>query len=108
MADEVQTFKALITIHKVLQEGHPITIKEAQAHTGWVESLNRGVIGEGMRGMPNSFIKPQCRLLNGVGYGPLIREYIYFLRAKLQFHRHHPEFNGLHASWLPREPALNS
>lgn len=24
MADEVQTFKALITVHKVLQEGHPI------------------------------------------------------------------------------------
>jgi hypothetical protein len=22
--DEVQTFKALITVHKVLQEGHPI------------------------------------------------------------------------------------
>jgi len=29
------------------------------------------------------------------GYGPLIREYIHFLRAKLQFHRYHPEFNGL-------------
>lgn len=78
MADEVQTFKSLITIHKVLQEGHPITIKEAQGHAGWIESLNRGVIGEGIR-----------------GYGPLIREYIYFLRAKLQFHRHHPEFSGL-------------
>jgi hypothetical protein len=50
MADEVQTFKALITIHKVLQEGHPITIKEAQVHAGWIESLNRGVIGEGIRG----------------------------------------------------------
>lgn len=24
LADEVQTFKALITVHKVLQEGHPI------------------------------------------------------------------------------------
>lgn len=23
LADEVQTFKALITVHKVLQEGHP-------------------------------------------------------------------------------------
>ncbi|KAI5777381.1 ANTH domain-containing protein [Geopyxis carbonaria] len=78
MADEVQTFKALITIHKVIQEGHPITIKEAQAHVGWIDSLNRGIIAEGMR-----------------GYLPLIREYIFFLRAKMQFHRHHPEFNGL-------------
>ncbi|KAL7271549.1 sla2 Src-like adaptor 2 [Rhizina undulata] len=78
LADEVQTFKALICIHKVLQEGHPVTIKEAQAHSDWLESLTRGVPGEGMR-----------------GYGPLIREYIYFLLAKLAFHRHHPEFNGL-------------
>jgi hypothetical protein len=51
MADEVQTFKALITIHKVLQEGHPITVKEAQQNVNWVESLARGVNGEGLRGM---------------------------------------------------------
>jgi hypothetical protein len=51
MADEVQTFKALITIHKVLQEGHPITVKEAQQNVNWIESLARGVNGEGLRGM---------------------------------------------------------
>ena len=51
LADEVQTFKALITIHKVLQEGHPIVLKEAQAHINWLESLTRGVAGgEGLRG----------------------------------------------------------
>jgi hypothetical protein len=51
LADEVQTFKALITIHKVLQEGHPIVLKEAQANVGWLESLRRGVVnGEGVRG----------------------------------------------------------
>ncbi|KAF3930254.1 hypothetical protein ABW20_dc0105945 [Dactylellina cionopaga] len=77
LADEVQTFKALQCIHKVLQEGAPITLKEAQAHSQWIESLTRGVSGEGLR-----------------GYGPLIREYVYFLLKKLQFHRHHPEFNG--------------
>ncbi|EXJ81897.1 hypothetical protein A1O1_07962 [Capronia coronata CBS 617.96] len=78
MADEVQTFKALITIHKVLQEGHPVTVKEAQQNVNWIESLARGVMGEGLR-----------------GYGPLIREYVFFLLAKLAFHRNHPEFNGL-------------
>jgi hypothetical protein len=78
MADEVQTFKALITIHKVLQEGHPVTVKEAQQNVNWIESLARGVSGEGLR-----------------GYGPLIREYVFFLLAKLAFHRQHPEFNGL-------------
>ncbi|KAH8728930.1 ANTH domain-containing protein [Phaeosphaeriaceae sp. PMI808] len=78
LADEVQTFKALITIHKVLQEGHPLALREAQAHTGWLESLSRGSAGgEGMR-----------------GYAPLISEYIYYLLAKLAFHRQHPEFNG--------------
>ena len=50
MADEVQTFKSLITVHKVLQEGHPITIKEAQSNIGWIESLGRGVMGDGLRG----------------------------------------------------------
>lgn len=50
LADEVQTFKALITIHKVLQEGHPIAVREAQANTAWLESLARGVSGDGMRG----------------------------------------------------------
>ena len=79
MADEVQTFKALITIHKVLQEGHPIALKEAQPHVSWLESLNRGLVGglggDGMR-----------------GYAPLIQEYIHYLVSKLQFHRNHPEF----------------
>ncbi|KAL1963805.1 hypothetical protein VTN77DRAFT_7871 [Rasamsonia byssochlamydoides] len=78
LADEVQTFKALITIHKVLQEGHPIVVREAQNHVGWLDSLMRGVAGDGIR-----------------GYGPLIREYVFFLESKLAFHRHHPEFNGL-------------
>ena len=78
MADEVQTFKALITIHKVLQEGHPVSVKEAQQNVSWIESVARGVNGEGLR-----------------GYGPLIREYVFFLLAKLAFHRQHPEFNGL-------------
>lgn len=55
LADEVQTFKALITIHKVLQEGHPVVLKEAQTHTAWLESLKRGVAGgDGLRGMPDT------------------------------------------------------
>jgi len=49
MADEIQMFKALITIHKVLQEGHSVTIREALGHTTWLESLAR--VTEGPRGM---------------------------------------------------------
>lgn len=53
-------------------------LKEAQSNTSWLESLSRGTAGgEGMR-----------------GYAPLISEYIYYLTAKLAFHRQHPEFNG--------------
>nr|APB91642.1 putative cytoskeleton assembly control protein [Knoxdaviesia proteae] len=77
LADEVQTFKSLITIHKVLQEGHPSTLREAMANRQWIESLSRGMTGEGMR-----------------GYGPLIREYVFYLMSKLSFHQQHPEFNG--------------
>ncbi|KAG8965587.1 sla2 Src-like adaptor 2 [Tulasnella sp. 419] len=78
VADEVQTFKALITVHKILQEGHPVTIKEAHGQTSWLETCARTVGGEGMR-----------------GYGALIRAYVSFILSKLRFHRHHPEFNGL-------------
>ena len=50
LADEVQTFKALITVHKVLQEGHPVTVREAQPNAVWLESLTRGISGDGLRG----------------------------------------------------------
>ena len=74
LADEVQTFKALITVHKVLQEGHPATLRDAMANRSWIDSLNRGMAGEGLR-----------------GYGPLIKEYVNFLLAKLTFHQQHPD-----------------
>lgn len=37
-------------------------------------------------------------LIVEIGYGPLLREYVYFLLAKLAFHRQHPEFNGTSTS----------
>ncbi|KAL7422732.1 sla2 Src-like adaptor 2 [Cryptotrichosporon argae] len=77
LADEIQAFKALIVVHKLLQEGHPVTIKEAHGQTGWLETCGRTVAD------------------GGRGYGPLIKAYTTFLLAKLRFHRHHPEFNGL-------------
>ncbi|KAL1732141.1 ANTH domain-containing protein [Schizophyllum commune] len=78
LSDEVQTFKALITVHKVLQEGHPVTIKEAHGQTAWLETCARTVGVDSAR-----------------GYGPLIRTYVQFILAKLRFHRLRPEFNGL-------------
>ncbi|PPR00025.1 hypothetical protein CVT24_009034, partial [Panaeolus cyanescens] len=78
LADEVQTFKALITVHKVLQEGHPVTLKEAHGQTAWLETCARTIGGDGSR-----------------GYAPLIKTYVSFILAKLRFHRLRPEFNGL-------------
>ncbi|KAK9448614.1 ANTH domain-containing protein [Limtongia smithiae] len=77
LADEVQTFKALIMVHRVLQEGHPITLRQAQNQISWIENCARSVQGDGLK-----------------GYGSLIREYADYLLAKLRFHRNHPEFNG--------------
>jgi hypothetical protein len=77
LADEIQTFKALMTVHKVLQEGHPNTLREAFNNTSWIDSLGRGTSGQGMR-----------------GYAPLIKEYVVLLLAKLNFHQTHPIFNG--------------
>ncbi|BGP39044.1 sla2 Src-like adaptor 2 [Rhodotorula kratochvilovae] len=78
LSDEVQTFKGLITVHKILQEGHPITLKEAQNQTSWLETCARTVGGDASR-----------------GYGSLIRAYVKLILAKLKFHRHHTAFNGL-------------
>ncbi|KAG8905687.1 sla2 Src-like adaptor 2 [Tulasnella sp. 403] len=78
LSDEVQTFKALIMVHKVLQEGHPITIKEAHGQTSWLETCARTISSDGQK-----------------GYGALIRAYVAFILSKLRFHRSHPEFNGL-------------
>lgn len=50
LSDEVQTFKALILVHKVLQEGHPNTLKEAQNQTSWLETCARTVGGDNSRG----------------------------------------------------------
>ncbi|ORZ19052.1 cytoskeleton assembly control protein [Absidia repens] len=77
LSDEVQTFKSLITVHKIIKDGHPNVIKDALRETGWLETCARSVSGEGVR-----------------GYGTLIRQYVDLLLHKLQYHRGHPEFNG--------------
>lgn len=75
-------------------------MKEAQANTGWLETLKRGTSGEGMRGILNNNNGLLMVAHMYIGYGALIREYVYFLQAKLAFHKHHPEFNG---SYAPRD-----
>ncbi|KAF9171376.1 sla2 Src-like adaptor 2 [Mortierella sp. AD010] len=77
LGDEIQTFKALISVHKIIREGHPITLKEAQNETDWLDQCARSTHQYDVR-----------------GYGTLIRSYVDFLHSKLRYHRNHPEFNG--------------
>ncbi|ORX58205.1 hypothetical protein DM01DRAFT_1283392 [Hesseltinella vesiculosa] len=73
----IQTFKCLITVHKIIKDGHPNVIKDALRETSWLETCARSVSGDGPR-----------------GYGNLIRQYVDLLLHKLHYHRDHPEFNG--------------
>ncbi|KAF9177055.1 sla2 Src-like adaptor 2 [Haplosporangium sp. Z 767] len=77
MGDEVQTFKALICVHKIIREGHPTALKDAQREGAWLDQCARSTQNFDVR-----------------GYATLIRAYVDFLHAKLRYHSNHPEFNG--------------
>ncbi|OUM61562.1 hypothetical protein PIROE2DRAFT_68246 [Piromyces sp. E2] len=77
--NEVQTFKALITIHKVIKDGHPSVLKDGIREIQWIDSISRS---------PSS----NSGFLGG--YGPLIQAYVSFLKAKLNFHRTHEDFKA--------------
>lgn len=76
-SDEVQLFKALVMIHKVLQEGHPNTLKDGYRNREFLSSLGS--------------IFPT----HGSSYGRLINQYTKYILRKLDFHRNNPSFNGM-------------
>ncbi|KAJ2637440.1 sla2 Src-like adaptor 2, partial [Coemansia sp. RSA 1286] len=80
-ADEVQCYKAIISLHKVIREGHQVSVQEALTQTAFLEELGRNMSGGHYSGWRN--------------YSVLIRAYVNFLLAKLEYHRLHPEFNGM-------------
>ncbi|KAI5952962.1 SLA2 [Candida theae] len=75
-SNEVSLFKALIMIHKVLQEGHPNTLKDGYRNRDFVASL--------------ASVFPS----HGSAYGRLINQYDRYILQKLDFHRNNPGFNG--------------
>lgn len=75
--DQISLFKALVMIHKVIQEGHPNTLKDAYRNRDFIASL-----GE---------VFPAL----GSAYGRLIAQYGRFILKKLDFHRNNPGFNGM-------------
>ncbi|WPK24073.1 hypothetical protein PUMCH_001329 [Australozyma saopauloensis] len=74
--NEVLLFKALIMIHKVLQEGHPNTLKDGYRNRDFLFSLLT------VFSMTSN-------------YGLLINRYDKYLLQKLDFHRDHSGFNGM-------------
>ncbi|KAI8605586.1 ANTH domain-containing protein [Dissophora ornata] len=77
LGDEIQTFKALISVHKIIREGHPTVLKDVQQETDWLDQCARSTQQFGSR-----------------GYATLIRSYVDFLHSKLRYHNNHTEFNG--------------
>lgn len=75
--DQVSLFKALVMIHKVLQEGHPNTLKDGWRNRDFISSLG-------------SVFPP-----SGNAYERLIAQYDRFVLHKLDFHRNYPGFNGM-------------
>ena len=75
--DEVQLFKMLILIHKIIQEGHPSALKEAIREKQWIKSLAR--------------IHSNAAHSS---YSKLIKEYITYLTNKLNFHSQHKGFQN--------------
>lgn len=77
---EVQAFKALMTAHKVCQEGHVSALIGGYHNIPWIESLGRyrGGVAEGGTGR----------------YGRLIHDYAGYLIEKLRFHHDHGGFTG--------------
>jgi len=74
--DEVQAFKSLVTIHKVLRDGHPSVLLQGFRELSYLEILA-------------SYSQRTPR-----GYSQLLRAYVNFLKTKLNFHQARPEFRG--------------
>ena len=54
LGDEVMTFKALITFHKVVKDGHPHVLRDGITESVWLDSLVRGISHMGNRGTLSS------------------------------------------------------
>jgi hypothetical protein len=72
---DIQLFKALILIHKVLQEGHPSCLVGGFKNMNWISNLDT------------------LRTLDR-RYQILIPEYVNYILQKLRFHHNHRGFNG--------------
>lgn len=72
---EVQAYKVLFTVLRVIQEGHPSVFKAAEYQLRWLRQI-------------------QDDFSHWKGYGQLIRQYSALIISVIEFHRDHVEFNG--------------
>eukprot|EP00158_Paraphelidium_tribonemae_P007637 Partr_v1_DN28308_c0_g1_i5_m78542 putative Huntingtin interacting protein 1 len=76
VSDDVQCFKALITIHKVMRDGHPCALQATMREVPFLDSMTRN------------------QYAGARGYQSLINAYTQFIKSKLEFHTFHPEFTA--------------
>jgi hypothetical protein len=79
LADQIPCFKALITIHKMLVSGPDVVLAESLNELRFLDDCAR------TQGSANL----------GFGYAPLIGALVQYIKEKLEFHRLHPQFNGI-------------
>lgn len=75
LADEIQCYKALILIHKVLHNGHASMLHQTKREVDFMDAMKKAMRFEAVR-----------------GYKSLIFGYIDYLKTKLKFHNTYPDF----------------
>ncbi|GAM21066.1 hypothetical protein SAMD00019534_042410 [Acytostelium subglobosum LB1] len=76
--NEVVCYKAIITIHKVVQEGPKNVLSDVSHKISWFENLRQH----------------WRRHHDKAGFANLVGEYCTFMIDKIRFHQAHPEFDG--------------
>jgi hypothetical protein len=105
LGDEIQCFKALIVIHKIIRDGHPcvrpkmpqhhrilhrLYNKQNKKHHFWTLLHDRcNTILSSV-----SLLRFRLKLIPDSGYSRLIQAYVGFLKSKLSFHSDHPDFTA--------------
>jgi hypothetical protein len=77
LSDEVQAFKTLIAMHKIVRDGHKSALSQAIKDINFLDLLGRA-----------------AHFNSHGAYSALIDAYIRFLRYKLEFHTIHLEFTA--------------
>lgn len=78
ISGDVQVFKYIHLVHRILQEGHPSMLMSTARRVNRLQNKAQSVEGEGRN-----------------GYGGLAREYASYLAMRCRFYKLYPEFDGM-------------